>query len=224
MKPSIPSPSPRRGSLWQRFFAWGTARSGSSYENYMAGRKRALLGGLHGAVLEIGPGTGPNLPYFGADVRWVGVEPNPFMHPYLLQSIRALGRAAEHFRIEPGDPGGMRLPAEDGSVDAVVGTLVLCSVPHPEDNLREILRVLKPGGRYVFIEHVAARRGTRLRTFQNIIQPLWSPVCGGCHPNRETWKTIGQAGFARVDLEHFGMPGGGLAGLHIAGTAIKGLI
>jgi SAM-dependent methyltransferase len=222
MDPSNSLPAPRRGSLGQRWYAWADAHSGSSYETFITGRKQALFGGLHGSVLEIGPGTGPNLRYYGADVRWVGVEPNPFMHPYLQQSIRALGRQAEHFRIEPGDPGGVRLPAGDGSVDAVVGTLVLCSVTNPEESLQEILRVLKPGGRFVFIEHVAAERGSRQRALQNFLQPLWSLVSGNCHPNRETWETIGRAGFARVELEHFRLPSGGPAAPHIAGTAIKG--
>jgi len=220
MDPTSQSRPPRRGSLGQRLFAWGDAHSGSEYESFIAGRKRALLGGLHGDVLEIGPGTGPNLRYLPADVRWVGVEPNPFMHPYLLRSIQALGWPEERFRIEPGEAGGLRLPAGDASVDAVVGTLVLCSVPHPADSLQEILRVLKPGGRYVFIEHVAAPTGSGLRSFQNFLQPVWSLVGGGCHPNRETWETIERAGFARVELEHFRLPSGGPASPHIAGTAI----
>ncbi len=95
----------RRGGLIQRLFAWTTAHQ-DTYEASMAARKRMLFGGLHGAVLEIGPGAGSNLRFYPADVRWVGVEPNPFMHPYLLQSIRELHRPAEAFSIDPGDPRG----------------------------------------------------------------------------------------------------------------------
>jgi SAM-dependent methyltransferase len=210
----------RRGGLIQRLFAWTTAHQ-DNYEAAMAARKRALFGDLHGAILEIGPGAGANLRYYPADVRWVGVEPNPFMHPYLEKSIRELQRPADNFRIDPGDPLGVHLPAEDESVDAAVCTLVLCSVPHPEDSLQEILRVLKPGGRFAFIEHVAAPRGTRLRASQDFFQPLWTLLADGCHPNRETWLAISLAGFVRVELEHF-RSSGGLAGPHIAGTAVKG--
>jgi SAM-dependent methyltransferase len=199
-----------------------SAHSGDSYETVTGARKQSLFGNLHGSILEIGPGAGPNLHYYPEDVRWVGVEPNRFMHSYLLKSIRKLGRSPEDFRIDSGDPEGIRLPADDASVDAVVSTLVLCSVAHPEASLQEILRVLKPGGRFVFIEHVAAAPGTRLRSVQNFIQPLWSLVAAGCHPNRETWESISQVGFASVELEHFQFLGGGPAGPHIAGTAIKG--
>ena len=209
-----------RGTLGQHLFAWLDS-SGTAYDEATAARKRALFSGLHGEVLEIGPGIGPNLKYYPADVHWLGVEPNPFMVPYLSKSIRELGRPVENYHIEPGDPQGIRLPAEDQSVDAVVSTLVLCSVPHPEDSLQEILRILKPGGKFVFIEHVAAPPDSSQRRFQDFIQPCWSFVCGGCHPNRETWVSIRQAGFSQVELEHYNYPGGGLAGPHIAGSAVK---
>ncbi len=115
----------------------------------------------------------------------------------------------------------MRLPAADASLDAVISTLVLCSVPQPEASLAEILRVLKPGGKFIFIEHVAGRPGTRLRAFQNIIQPLWTLVGDGCHPNRETGQAIRRAGFARLEIEQFRYPGGGLVAPGISGTAFK---
>ncbi len=197
------------------------AQSSAKYEVAAAGRKRALLGGLHGDVLEIGPGDGPNLRYFAPDVRWVGVEPNPYMHPYLQRTIASLRRAAQSYRIETGDPAGRRLPAGDASVDAVVSTLVLCSVDRPEEMLREILRVLKPGGKFVFLEHVAAQPGTRMRWWQDFLTPAWAFTSDGCHPNRETWVTIAQAGFGEVQLEHFIYPDGWLASPHIVGIAVK---
>ena len=220
MNPSFLPDHKPRGTLGQRLFAWMDS-SGTSYDETTAARKRALFGRLHGSILEIGPGIGPNLKYYPSDVHWMGVEPNPFMVPHLVKSIRELGRPKENYRIEPGDPRGTRLPAGDASLDAVISTLVLCSVPHPEDSLREILRILKPGGKFVFIEHVAAQRGTRLRRFQDFIQPLWSFVSGNCHPNRETWVSITHAGFEQVELEHYRYPGGGPAGPHISGTAVK---
>lgn len=210
-----------RRTLLQRVFAWVMAHAEVSEETDNSRRKRAMLSSLHGSILEIGPGAGPNLRYFPADVDWVGVEPNLFMHPYLEQSIQALGWPAGRYRIEPGDPVGVRLPAENESIDAVVSTHVLCSVPQLGESLREILRVLKPGGRFVFLEHVAAPGGSRLRRAQNFIQPVWTVLGDGCYPNREIGESISSAGFARVEFEHYHVPGGGPAGPHIAGVAIK---
>ncbi len=221
MQPSPHTTPHRPGNLRQRLCAWMMSQDGHTLDNWIAPRKRALLGSLHGSLLEIGPGTGPNLSFYPAGVRWLGVEPNPFMHPHLVETMRRLGLPAGQFRIEQGDAEGVRLPAGDASMDAVIGTLVLCSVPQPEDSLKEILRVLKPGGRFVFIEHVAARPGSRLRAFQNFIQPLWTLVGDGCHPNRETGETIRQAGFARVEIEQFRYQGGGPVAPGISGTAFK---
>jgi SAM-dependent methyltransferase len=222
MNSTPPVPAPRKGNLHKRLFAYLNTLN-NSYEIFAAARKKALFGGLHGDVLEIGPGSGPNLTYYPADIRWIGVEPNPFMVNYLFQTLHHLGRSLENFRIAPGDPQGVRLPAGDASMDAVVSTLVLCSVPHQDKTLQEILRVLKPGGKFIFIEHVAAPRGTPLRTYQNIIQPLWTLIGDGCHPNRETWETISQAGFARVEMERYEYPHGGPVRPLIAGTAVKGV-
>ena len=215
------SQHPRHGSFGQRLMAWMMSHRSAAYEQAIFARKQALIGGLTGNVLEIGPGAGPNLPFYAAGVRWLGVEPNPYMHTYLMQSIQELGWPAGRYRIDFGDAGGSCLPAEDASLDAVVSTLVLCSVPRPESTLQEILRVLKPGGRFVFIEHVAANYGTRMRTMQNLLQPLWSLVGGGCHPNRETRDSIARAGFSQTDIEQFWYPGGGLVSPHIAGMAVK---
>jgi ubiquinone/menaquinone biosynthesis C-methylase UbiE len=216
------SPYAGRRGLRARLFAWMNAQSRDTFEEHMAQRKQALLGRLHGAVLEIGPGTGPNLRYFPERVRWTGVEPNVFMHPYLRQTIQTLGKPAGNYRIVPGDASGTRLPADDESVDGVVSTLVLCSVPQPEASLREIRRILKPGGTFVFIEHVAAPRGTGLRTWQNLVQPVWSFLGDGCHPNRETWEMLEAAGFASLEIEQFRYPGAGLVAPLIVGAAHKG--
>jgi len=116
------------------------------------------LTGVPNYVLEIGPGAGPNLAYFSPHIRWVGIEPNPFMHPYLRRQAERLNRT-----VEIRDASAERVPLQDNSVDAVVSTLVLCSVKDVSGALQEILRVLRPGGRFVFIEHVAAPPGTWLR-------------------------------------------------------------
>lgn len=191
------------------------ATGGDAHERVVGERKRALLGDLHGTVLEIGPGAGPNLSYYPRDIRWIGVEPNPYMDPYLQHAAEKAGLPIE---IRRGS--AERIDLDDGSVDAVVSTLVLCSVGDLDATLREIHRVLRPGGRFVFVEHVAAATGTWSRWLQDAIQPAWGLLADGCRPNRETWAAVEGAGFSRVQIEHFQTPFP-IVGPHIAGVATK---
>lgn len=204
-----------RASWYQRLFASALAAEQQTRHADYHERKRALLGELHGDVLELGPGTGANLAYYARDVRWLGVEPNPAMFPYLEQQAQRLGMVVQlrQGRAE-------QIDAPDNSFDAVVGTLLLCSVADPLATLEELRRVLKPGGRFVFVEHVAAPPGSRLRRWQRIVKPLWKPLSDGCHPDRDTGTTIESAGFSSVQIDHFrlAVP---IAGPHIAGYAVK---
>ena len=206
---------PPKAGLGKRIHAWMLAHLTAGYEQRVADRKRTLFNGLHGDVLEIGPGTGPNIGFYPSGVHWIGIEPNPYMHRYLREAARQAG-----LNIEIRNGTAERIEAGTASVDAVVSTLVLCSVRNQAEVLQEILRVLKPGGRFVFIEHVAAPRGTRLRRFQDLICPLWKRIGDGCHPNRETWISIEQAGFASVHYERFRLPLGPV-GTQMSGFAIK---
>lgn len=197
--------------LAKRFHAWVLAHLTGAYEERIAERKRLLLGELTGTVLEIGPGAGPNLRYYRPDVRWIGVEPNPYLHEYLRKEAARLGRA-----IELGDGTAERLDAQDASADAVVSTLVLCSVPDPAATLREVRRVLKPGGRFVFIEHVAAEPGTLLFKWQRRLRRPWQTIADGCRPDQDTVGLIRAAGFTELRFEAFRVPGW-LVGPHVAG-------
>jgi ubiquinone/menaquinone biosynthesis C-methylase UbiE len=205
---------PKQG-FGKHVHAWMLSHMSARYDRMVADRKRALFADLRGRILEIGPGTGPNLRYYSPGICWIGIEPNSYMYPHLRKAAEEAGLRIE---IRPGI--AERLDAQDASVDAVVSTLVLCSVLDPARTLQEIARVLKPGGRFAFIEHVAAPRGTRLRRVQDLLCPLWKKIGDGCHPNRETWTTIEQAGFEHVQLEHFRLPLGPV-GTQIAGFATK---
>jgi ubiquinone/menaquinone biosynthesis C-methylase UbiE len=112
------------------------------------------------------------------------------------------------------------LPLETGSVDFVVSTLVLCSVVDQGRAIREAIRVLKPGGRFIFIEHVAAPTGTLLRRIQSGIRPLWKEVCDGCRPDRATREALEASGFAALDIQEFSAPLP-VVRPHIAGSALK---
>ncbi len=203
------------GNCGKRLFAWMMAQGSSTYDQAVSDRKRALFANLYGKVLEIGPGTGPNLPYYPKDIDWIGIEPNPYMHSYLRQEAQKLGLNID-LRIGTAE----WIDAEDNSIDAVVSTLVLCSVPHLEDTLQAILRVLKPGGRFLFIEHVASPRGTLLRKVQTTVRPIWQILGDGCQPDRETWLALEKAGFASVNYEHFDAPFP-IVSPHIIGVATK---
>ena len=193
---------PGVASWRQRAFAWALAHLNAKYERFVASYKRQLFEELSGAVVEIGPGAGANLRYFPKDqIRWIGIEPNPFMYRYLEEEAARLGMKIE-LRSGTADD----LPVPDSSADVVVSTLVLCCVANQRRSIQEILRVLKPGGKLVFIEHVAAAPGTWLRRFQDWATPLWSRMGDGCHPNRETWIELERAGFGELTYDHFRAP------------------
>ncbi len=205
-----------RAGLQQWIFAWALARFTTRYERFAAVYKRKLLGELTGTVVEIGPGTGANLKYLDRHrARWIGIEPNRFMNAYLHDEAQKLGIAIE---LQTGTADS--LPLADNSVDAVISTLVLCCVPSQEQALREVLRVLRPGGKLVFLEHVAAEPHTRLRRVQSFVTPLWRRLGDGCEPNRETWRAIEHAGFEKVEYERITAPIV-IVSPQIVGTAFK---
>lgn len=158
-----------------------------------------LLADAGGEVLEIGAGTGLDLPHYRrAQVRrLVLAEPDPAMR-------RRLGRrlAADAFTAgEIVDARAEALPFGDASFDCVVSALVLCSVGDPRLALAELHRVLRPGGRLLLLEHVAAAPDSRLHRWQKRIDPLWRRCAGGCRLVRETRAALVDAGFAVDALE-----------------------
>jgi ubiquinone/menaquinone biosynthesis C-methylase UbiE len=183
------------------------------------GRKRALFGAPPRQVVEIGPGTGANLRYYPPGTRLTAVEPNPSMHPRLR---RRASRLAIDLAILPDRAEAMDLP--DASAELVVGTMVLCSVQRPEAVLSEILRILVPGGRYAFIEHVAADAGTLTERIQGLLRRPWPLLFDGCHIDRSPHRLLSAAGFERVDVGRFLLDGILLpVRPHVFGQAFKGL-
>jgi ubiquinone/menaquinone biosynthesis C-methylase UbiE len=175
----------------------------------------ALVGALRGTVLELGPGAGGNLRHYSPDVRWLGIEPSQTARARTRAAADRLGMRAQ---VLPGR--AERLELADGSVDAVVCSFVLCSVTDQVAALAEVRRVLRPGGRFLFAEHVAARAGTWVRRGQNVVAGLSGLVGVRCRANRETGHAIRAAGFDIVDLHRFDLPGPLGAGIpHIAGAA-----
>ncbi len=156
--------------------------------------REKLLSGLRGTVAEIGAGTGANLPYYGASVtRLTLLEPDDEMRRRL-----AARRAGAHVRaaeVDVAGASGETLPFPDASLDAVVGTLVLCTVRDPSAVLSEVRRVLKPSGAYVFLEHGAADDGSSRLRWQRRLEPAWKKFVEGCHLTRRADVALAAAGF-----------------------------
>ncbi len=205
----------RLRNLRRRVFAFAMHHAGDTYEPLLAIWKQQLLANITGKVLEIGFGTGTNLQYLARGTRWAGVDISPYMIRY---ARTAIDQTAGIQMPIVGD--AVRLPFGDESFDAVICTHVLCSVSRPDDVVKEILRVLRSGGRFAFLEHVAAPAGSSLRRTQRRIRPLWRVIGDGCEPDRTTGLTIKSAGFARVDYRRIAidLP---IVRPHIAGSAWK---
>ena len=171
------------------------------HEEFIAPVKQDLFRGISGRVLEIGPGPGGNLKYLGQIEQWVGIEPNPFMHRFIEQQLRDRNLNGE-IRLAAAE----ELPFPDNSFDFAISTLVLCSVTKPAVVVSELRRVLRPGGQFCFIEHVAAPPNSKLRWLQNASAPFYRFCGDGCHPNRETGKTLQQSGFGRLEFQEFRAP------------------
>jgi ubiquinone/menaquinone biosynthesis C-methylase UbiE len=160
-----------------------------------------LLESAQGRVLEIGAGTGANLPLYGPSVEMLTVtEPEAPMARRLARRLREQSRAAELV-----EAGAERLPLADARFDTVVSTLVLCTVVDPLRALREVWRVLKPGGQFLFIEHVRSDE-PRLAKWQDRLNGLNRIVAHGCNCNRSTVDAILQSGFTIRSLEKTVLP------------------
>ncbi len=161
-------------------------------EACLADWRREVLASASGAVLELGAGTGANLPYYPAAATPVTLlERDAHMRRKLDGAIRR-SADAERFEIHDGD--AMRLPFAEASFDTVVSTLLLCSVRDQDRALAEIARVLRPEGQLLYLEHVAAPIGSSLYRLQQRVEPLWKLVAGGCHTTRFTLAAIERAG------------------------------
>jgi len=161
-----------------------------------------LLQQVSGEVLEVGAGTGANIKLYSANVtRLVVTEPDQHMRKFLKAKIG--NQQLENVSVTSGTAD--QIEAADESFDYVVSSLVCCSVTDLKACLREIRRVLKPGGGFVFLEHVAAADGSSRRRWQNIINPVWKTFMGNCHLNRETESAIVSLGFDIIQIERENM-------------------
>ncbi|MGB8932241.1 MAG: class I SAM-dependent methyltransferase [Anaeromyxobacteraceae bacterium] len=152
---------------------------------WLGRERRWLVAGTRGRTLELGSGTGRDLPLYAPGLQVIALDPHPQNIGAALQ--RAPGVPHVRARAEA-------LPFRDGSFDTIVSSLVFCSVDDPGAGLAEIRRVLRPGGRLRMMEHVRAR-GRLWSWLQDLGQPAWTWLAGGCRPNRDTERLVLASGF-----------------------------
>lgn len=212
-----------RVGLNERLFAyWYPVVAGLSERAGQNETRRDLVGQATGSTLEIGAGNGYNLPHYLSSVtRLVVTEPSV---PMLVQLRRRLEGAPPPV----GDwalvgASGEDLPFPDASFDTVVATFVHCTIPRPAAALAEIARVLRPGGRYLFLEHVRAAEGSALGALQDLVERPHRYVAAGCHPNRRTESLIRSSALRVERLAHGSQPRSfPSVRPTITGTAIRG--
>lgn len=183
------------------------------YDRLLAGTEEAglqemreeLLREAEGRTLELGAGTGLNLPHYTASVtELVLTEPDRFMVARLRRRLAAEPPAPN--AVEVVEAGAERLPFEDASFDTVVSTLVFCSVDDPGEAMSELARVLRPQGRLLYLEHVRSPDSERLARWQDRLERPWGWFAGGCHPNRPTGETLRSTGLEVERQDQAQMP------------------
>jgi SAM-dependent methyltransferase len=203
-------PNPRFAEAYLRVAPKADERGGT-------GHRRELLADLAGVVCEVGAGSGLNFAHYPTTVtRVVAVEPEPT----LRRHSGGVALAAP-VPVEVVDGTSEALPLGDSSCDAVVLSLVMCTVPDPAATLAEVRRVLRPGGQVRFYEHV--RSGHRvIGLAEDVVTPLWSRIAGGCHVNRDPVASLVAAGFDVPDVHRFGFSGqrGVPRTAHVIGRAV----
>jgi len=168
-----------------------------------------------GRVLEIGIGSGLNIPFYDAqqvEHLW-GLDPSPEMW-----SIAQKNAEEHHIDAEYIQSGAESIPLDDNSADTVMMTYTLCTIPDPQAAMEEIRRVLKPGGKLIFCEHGKAPDAS-VERWQNRVNPVWKKLAGGCNLNRPIPELIEQGGFKSSDMQTMYLPGWRPGTFNFWGTA-----
>jgi len=164
--------------------------------------RAAYVPGATGTVLEVGIGSGLNLPHYAHGVRHLyGIDPSAE-----LLAMATAQTSSAPFPVDLSRQSAERIQLTDATVDTVVVTWSLCSIENPRAALAEIRRVLKPGGRFIFVEHGLAPDAD-VQRWQNRLTPVWRRLAGGCHLNRPIADLIRESGFAIADLKMEYLPG-----------------
>jgi ubiquinone/menaquinone biosynthesis C-methylase UbiE len=202
-----------RHPIFARLWLWMTRKRPVEEEEH----RRQLLAGLAGRVIEVGAGNGLNFRHYPEGVTEVlAVEPEPTLRKAAVEAARSAS-----VPVEVVEGVAAELPAEDGSCDGGVASLVLCSVADQERALAELRRVVRPGGELRFYEHVVSQKPGWARLMRFADATFWPRVGGGCHMARDTASAIAGAGFEIERIERFPFsPGAPVPAVpHILGVA-----
>lgn len=184
----------------------------------MLGRMRQLVvPQAHGRVLEVGIGTGLNMRYYDKSrvTHITGLDPALQLHPLALERIAQSGLQVDLVGLS-----AEKIPLPDHSVDTVVITYTLCTIPDPHLALLEMRRVLAPSGKFLFCEHGRAPDAS-VQRWQERLQPLWGAVAGGCHLGRDIPALLAAAGFVVPNLQTRYLPGPRPFTFHYWGEALN---
>jgi ubiquinone/menaquinone biosynthesis C-methylase UbiE len=190
-KPELANMNPYYQFLLPRLLDW--AMSDDTISHY----RKELLSQVTGEVLEIGFGTGLNLPYYPPQIKKLtAIDANPGMNSLAQRRIQESGITVDHRVLN-----GESLPMEDNSFDSVVSTWTLCSIANVDKALQEIYRVLKPGGRFFFIEH-GLSNNPKVQVWQHRLTPIQKVIADGCHLDRDIQQIVGKQ-FSHLSVEQF---------------------
>jgi SAM-dependent methyltransferase len=208
--PQSHSPAGRNAPVVSGLYEATVARAFSAWygrlmrridERGLARIRSGLLAEAHGRVLDLGTGTGSNLPLFADAVDLVCTEPSPNM----LRALRRRLASERRTGVDLIQAGAETLPFGDSSFDCVTSTLVMCTMPDPRAGLEEIARVLKPGGTFLFLEHVRSA-DPRVARAQDRLERPWRFLADGCHCNRDSLATIEASPLTLGEVDHGRMP------------------
>lgn len=186
-------PTMNESTRSQRWFAWLWRHLDSGVDQAVEPAKARVFQNLPDRVVEIGPGIGSTFKRYRPGTKVTAFEPNVFMHDELREAATKRG-----IELDLRGAGAENMNLPDESQDVVVSSLTLCSVSDPVAVVSEIQRILKPGGRFVFVEHIAAHDGSATAFAQKMLRRPWAALIGRCDLMPNTRRDIANAGFSEV--------------------------
>ena len=171
----------------------------NSFEKKIEKDRKIMLNNLRGTVLDVGSGTGVNFEYFNDNVKVFAVEPSKYMQDKSIAKVGKKNIELLNFGINDEK---LKDIIKENSLDAIVSTLVLCTIPNPEFALENFKKWLKPNGKLIILEHIHSDKKIRAK-FEDFINPLWNIVGDGCNLNRHTDELIKEKGFYALNESYF---------------------
>jgi ubiquinone/menaquinone biosynthesis C-methylase UbiE len=186
--------------LSQKLLAFILKKTDKINRNIYHKKKKFLFKNLKGTIAELGPGTGLNLEYYPKNIKWIGIEPNSDLREEITNKAKKLKMK----NIIVKNATAEKIPIKSNSVETVISTLMLCSVKDVKKTIKEVHRILKPNGKFIFIEHVAGKPNTLRKSTQNLLaKSPYLIISDNCHPNRDIGNEIKKSKFKSVNYKTY---------------------